>query len=131
MWIRNADYIIDMARAAVPRRHGGGRRHAGRYPPHPRQPDRQIYLILYLYKQAHPSQRRIGRRRGMCFAFIRFYLLSASAFLLTLLQLRFHAVKALQKAMLLPFGLVAGHGIQRNAVDAAENAVLNVGVIPL
>jgi len=33
--------------------------------------------------------------------------------------------------MFLPFGLVARHGIQRNAVDAAENAVLNVGVIPL
>ena len=43
----------------------------------------------------------------------------------------FHGVEPLQEAVLHTLRLVAGHGIQRNAVDAAENAVLNVGVIPL
>ena len=56
----------------------------------PRSPYRHlelcgIALILYLYKQAYPSAAPYwAARRGMCFAFIRFYLLPTSAFLLTL-----------------------------------------------
>ena len=40
-------------------------------------------------------------------------------------------MEPLEEAVLHTLGLVAGHGIQRHCVDAAEDAVLDVGVIPL
>ena len=40
-------------------------------------------------------------------------------------------MEPLEEAVLHTLGLVAGHGIQRHCVDAAEDAVFNVGVIPL
>ncbi len=36
-----------------------------------------------------------------------------------------------QEAVLHALGFVAGHGIQRHGVDAAEDAVFNVGVVAL
>ena len=36
-------------------------------------------------------------------------------------------VEAFQKAVLHTFGLIARHGVQRHSVDAAENAVFDVG----
>ena len=36
----------------------------------------------------------------------------------------FHGVEPLQEAVLHALGFVAGHGIQRNSVDAAENIVV-------
>ncbi len=40
-------------------------------------------------------------------------------------------VEAFQKAVLYTFGLIARHGVQRHSVDAAENAVFDVGILTL
>ena len=40
-------------------------------------------------------------------------------------------VEAFQKAVLHTFGLIARHGVQRHSVDAAENAVFDVGILTL
>ena len=40
-------------------------------------------------------------------------------------------VEAFQKAVLHAFGLIARHGVQRHGVDAAEDAVFDVGVVAL
>ena len=40
-------------------------------------------------------------------------------------------MEPLEEAVLHTFRLVAGHGIQRHCVDAAEDAVLDVGVVAL
>ena len=40
-------------------------------------------------------------------------------------------MEPLEEAVLHTLRLVAGHGIQSHCVDAAEDAVLDVGVIPL
>ena len=43
----------------------------------------------------------------------------------------FHRMKPFQKAMLHAFGFIARHGVQRDGMDAAENAVFDVGVVAL
>ena len=43
----------------------------------------------------------------------------------------FHGVEPLKEAVLHALGLVARHGVQRHGVDAAEDAVLDVGVVAL
>ena len=40
-------------------------------------------------------------------------------------------VEAFQKVVLRTFGLIARHGVQRHSVDAAENAVFDVGILTL
>ena len=45
--------------------------------------------------------------------------------------LSFHRTEPFQEAVLHALGFVAGHGIQRHGVDAAEDAVFNVGVVAL
>ena len=41
----------------------------------------------------------------------------------------FHGVEPLQEAVLHALGFIAGHGVQCYRMDAAEDAVLDVGVV--
>ena len=43
----------------------------------------------------------------------------------------FHRMEPFQKAMLYAFGFIPRHGVQRDGMDAAENAVFDVGVVAL
>ena len=47
------------------------------------------------------------------------------------MKFRLFFVEAFQKAVLHTFGLIARHGVQRHSVDAAENAVFDVGILTL
>ena len=42
-----------------------------------------------------------------------------------------HGIEPLQEAVLHALGLVAGHGVQRHGMDAAEDTVFDVGIGPL
>ena len=70
------------------------------------------------------------QRHGSCFFYFLLFSighgvfggLSAQGFLL--------AVKTLQEGMLHTLGLITGHGVQCDGMNAAEDAVLDVGVFP-
>ena len=70
------------------------------------------------------------QRHGSCFFYFLLFSighggfggLSAQGFLL--------AVKTLQEGMLHTLGLITGHGVQCDGMNTAEDAVLDVGVVP-